>query len=1228
MKELFLFFSLIVGIYSLNAQQSNVEISNISLTHNTFSFMENKGQWDQDVLFKSTFKGGNLWIQKNKFLFHLQDYKQLESNHKSDYSNPKQTNNNHLLYLFFKNSLPVEKTTQEFPSSEYYNFFIGKDRTKWASDIHTYSKVTLHEIYKGIAIRLYQEDEQIKYEFVVQQHIDPKIIQLEIRGATSTFIDREGKLHLKTPLGEIIEKKPFVYQIIEGEKKEINSEFQIHEDLITFKVGQYDSTKELIIDPILVFATYNGALSSNFGQTATYGNDGTVYSGGMLFGSGYPTIDPNVVFTSPQLTSVNYNSYVPSDVFISKYSADGSKMLWSTFMGGGDDLQGAESLSSIICDKQNNIYGFGATSSTNFPVTTNCYQSQHKGGTKINIFWGGTTFGDFGTDLFAFKISADGHQLLGSTYIGGSKNDGLNYNYMGQSVDYTSNIKYPNPIAGDSILYVPYDSLVVNYGDSFRGEIFLDSVNNIIIASSTRSTDFPINHAIQPILAGKQDGLLLKLKNDFSNLLFSTYIGGSNNDVINSVKLTTTSDIIFCGGTSSIDLKTTSKAYKTNYGGGKADGFIGKLSLNGNILKQLTYIGQNSYDQAMLIESDAEQNIYVVGQSLGGKFPVTNVTYSIPYSSQFIAKFDSSLTKILNSTVYGNGDSTVTNISPTGFLVDDCKNIYVCGWGANIFQNGVPYYSGIGPSNLYQLPGNKSYNMPVSNDALKKTTIDGYDFHLFVIDQKFSKLIYGSYLGGPQSREHVHGGTSRFDKKGIVYQSVCGGCGGYSDFPVTPNAWSKTNNSNNCNNVIFKYDFQLVPTATITASQDTSCLPAKITYTNTSNNINGFVWDFGNGSKDSTSQNPTKTYLKKGSYNVKLIVKNDICHLSDTVNITTNVLDTIHYTRINDLEFCDTTTTKFIANSYGTANQYTWSFHNNFFPILKKSSDSTFTFKADTSQWIYYQISNGYCPKTDSVSIAVISPTFKIFGDNNICVQQTDSIYCTIQSAKQTFTFDWSPKQFIQSYPSLNSALVKIDTTQTIFIKAQGNQGCIITDSMQINLVGLNLLNTLASANKTKVIKGDNVQLFGKPDGFSYLWTPEDKVLASHSQNTEATIWDNTIFTLKVMDGPCAASDTILIKVIPWNCDFPYVFVPNAFSPNGDGENDVLYVRGHPIKTIEFRVFNRWGELVFESHDINQGWDGIFKGKLVDPDVFDYYLNVTCVDEEHKQIQGNITVLR
>ncbi len=1193
--------------------------------HSTSSFIENKGQWEEDILFKSSFKGGNLWVQRNKLLFHLQDFQKLRQSHFSkNMIDSTLRNVDHLLYITFKNSLKSSIYQKENPSQEYFNFFLGQDKTNWASNIHSYTKIELNEIYPGINLRLIQEDEQLKYEFIVSPKVNPNQIELEIFGANSKYIDRDGHLHLSTPMGEIIEKKPYVYQIVNNKKIEVDSRFQLQNGIISFKLGEYDKSKILVIDPILVFATYNGAYSDNFGMTATYGHDGTAYSGGTVFGSAYPTIDPNVVYTKTNLTDTSFKTQVCSDIFISKYSADGSKMLWSTFLGGGDNTKGAETVHSLICDKDNNIFGFGATSSTDFPVTSGCFQNVHKGGSKINIGTNGAFFGNQGTDLFSFKISSNGHQLLGSTYIGGSSNDGLNYNYMGQIVDYDRKIKQIN---NKNYLFVPYDSLTSNYGDQFRGEIFLDSLNNILIASSSRSSDFPTLNAIQSTIGGKQDGVIFKLSNDFKTLIFSTFLGGDENDALNSIKISKANEIIFCGGTSSLNLHTTNNSYQKNHAGGKADGFIGKLNYDGKKLVQLSYLGENLFDQVFIIESDYQNNIYVIGHSIGGNFPVVNASYSIPKSTQFIAKFDSSLTLLLNSTVYGNGDPKTSNISPAAFLVDDCNNIYVSGWGANIIQFGADYLTGTWNSQMYLVPGSLLDNMPLSTDAFLKTT-DHYDFHLFVLDKTFSKLVYGSYLGGNLSQEHVDGGTSRFDKKGVVYQSVCGGCGQNSDFPVTPNAWSKTNNSNNCNNLVFKFDFELVPSAKLTTTSDTSCLPSIITYTNTSKNVDGFMWDLGNGQKDSTSMSIPKSYLKKGNYKVKLLVKNNICNLTDTTSFTTTILDTIRYSKINDIEYCNPSTSNFRANSYGTANQYTWSFHKNFTPTVQKSIDSTLTVISDSSKWLYYKVSNGYCPKTDSLYIHIISSSLKIVGETNICVQKSDSLYSLIQSKAQTFSFDWSPKKLITSHPSANSVIVKMDTTQTIYVQATGNLGCVVKDSIKVSFKSWNLLNVLASSDKSNIIKGENVKLYGKPDGYSYTWSPKDKVINSQVQNTEATIWDNTIFNLNVSDGQCAVNDTILIKVIPWNCEFPYVFVPNAFSPNNDGENDVLYVRGHPIKSIEFRVFNRWGEMVFESRDITHGWDGTYKGKLVDPDVFDYYLNVECVGEEHKQLQGNVTVLR
>jgi gliding motility-associated-like protein len=112
-------------------------------------------------------------------------------------------------------------------------------------------------------------------------------------------------------------------------------------------------------------------------------------------------------------------------------------------------------------------------------------------------------------------------------------------------------------------------------------------------------------------------------------------------------------------------------------------------------------------------------------------------------------------------------------------------------------------------------------------------------------------------------------------------------------------------------------------------------------------------------------------------------------------------------------------------------------------------------------------------------------------------------------------------------------------------------------------------------------------------------------------------------------DSYCQYQDSVLIIVIEdWKCDFPYIFIPNAFSPNNDGENDTLFVRGRPIYQIEFRVFNRWGENVFYTNDLNHGWDGTYKGQKMPPDVYDYYLIVQCINDVKKQFQGNITLLK
>jgi gliding motility-associated-like protein len=179
---------------------------------------------------------------------------------------------------------------------------------------------------------------------------------------------------------------------------------------------------------------------------------------------------------------------------------------------------------------------------------------------------------------------------------------------------------------------------------------------------------------------------------------------------------------------------------------------------------------------------------------------------------------------------------------------------------------------------------------------------------------------------------------------------------------------------------------------------------------------------------------------------------------------------------------------------------------------------------------------------------------------------------------------------------------------------------------ISVSAIGEGLVN--ASASEILIPAGSATTLIGQPSGLSYQWSPTVGVTNPTMQTTSATVENTTIYTLSVSDGICTKTDTVLVKVFTFICGEPFIYIPNAFSPNGDKENDVLFVRGQLIEGMIFRVFDRWGEMVFESTDRNYGWDGTFRGKAMDPDVYDYYLKVICIDGIESIIKGNVTLLK
>lgn len=1164
-------------------------------THqNLKALVENKGQWPEGVLYQSATSGGNIWVQQHGFLYDLRDFSKLHRAH--DQRIPDESNGAYegrLYAAHFLNSNVVHDIIEEKPEAYTFNYFIGNDSTRWANHVQSFNEVTLKNFYNGIDLKLIDKNDAFKYELWCSPGSPIQQIQIDLKHFDKLNIAKNGDLVMRTKFGDLIEQKPIAYELLSGKLRAISCSFKLNGTVLSFELGKCHPNATVIIDPVLVFATYSGSPSDNFGMTATYGYDGTAYAGGTVYGNQYPTPDPLAFDITTNFTSV-YNGVQTTDVYISRYSPDGSTMLWTGFLGGGNTVTGTETVHSLICDKSNNVYVFGITSSTDFP-TVNAFQSTHGGGSAVNVNFNGANFGSSGTDIFVAKISANGHNLMSSTYVGGSANDGINYKISSGSY---------NSVAA-------YDSLTTNYGDQFRGEIMIDSVGNCLIASCSRSANFPVLNPFQPSLAGQQDGVIFKLTNDLSTMMWSSYFGGTNNDACYSVKIDSSQNIVFAGGTSSTNIPGTTGGINPNYLGGKCDGFVGKITPNGQTLVQSTYLGAALYDQAFFVEINRNDEIFVLGQSVGGAFPVVNAV-SYPNSSQFIAKLNPSLTAYINSMQFGNGSPNI-NISPAAFLVDICGNMYVSGWGGNIL--GSTPLSG----------------MPISSNAFQSTAPNGFDFYLFVYKRDFSGLLYGTYMGGNQAQEHVDGGTSRFDKYGVVYQSVCGGCGGHSDFPTTPGAWSQTNlntGNNNCNNLVFKFDFQLLPEAEFTTANLGGCAAYTVQLTNTSPPSDSYIWDFGNGQTSSTDYSPTITYSTPGNYLVRLIVTDSVCLLTDTAEITIQVIDNIQLSVSNDTILCSTMPLTFTGNSFGTATSFVWSSDINFSDTLNASvADSVLNVSPTQTTTYYLNASNAFCNKIDSVTVYFVGGSLVVTGNDSICRLDSTLLTATINVPNVTFNYTWSPNSILSPTAQPNQVYANPLTNAWVIVEAIGSNGCYDKDSIYIT-VG-NIAGTVsATANPAVIVPGSNSVLTAQPSGYTYAWSPNLNLSNPFGQITNASPPVSTNYTVSVTDGICIKTASVKVDVLEIACDRTYVYVPNAFSPNNDQENDVLYVRSSVATKILFRIYNRWGEMVFETRDQNIGWDGTFRGKLLDPDTYDYYLEAVCVNGEDKIIKGNITLLR
>lgn len=1031
-------------------------------------FTENHGQWHEQVLFKSSQSASQVFIEKNALLFHAWDgvswANWLQAAHdRTSFHGPPELQH-HAYRMKFLGANPNSFIEKLHPSQHYYNYFIGNDSSKWKSGVREYETIIIRELYPKIDLRIKRHSAGgIKYDILVHPGANVSQIRWSYEGISS-IKENKGNLELKTSLGNALEMAPVAFSETENGQS-IPCRYSLKKGYITFDFPEgYDKNKELIIDPILIFSTFTGATSDNWGFTATYDSDGNAYAGGIVFGFGYPTTVGGFQRT--------YGGG-DIDVSISKFNTTGTSLIFSSFLGGSR----IEMPHSMVVDSQKNLIVMGNTGSSNFPVVTGSYDTQFNGGQAMQV-WGGVANYTLGSDIFVAKFDFAGTALLGSTFIGGSANDGLNLG---------SGLKH-------------------NYADEFRGEVIVDPQDNILVTSSTSSNNFPTVNAFQASYGGGvTDACVFKLDANLSSLLFSSYMGGSGDDSGYGIQINTAGDIFFCGGTTSSNLPSTPGVVNPNYGG-SVDGYLAKLPPAGNSIAALTYIGNSRYNQAYFVQLDSYEDVYVMGQSIGG-YPVvagpTGTVYSNANAGQFVHKLNPALTSTLMSTCFGNSSFQI-NIVPSAFLVETCNLIYISGWGTSI--NGASI---------------SSSGLPVTSNAYKPTT-DGKDFYLMVLKENAEQLHYATFFGanqtGNQSGEHVDGGTSRFDKDGMVYQSMCGGCGGSSALYTTPGAYSANNRSSNCNLAIFKFDVSDY-TANISPQVPPQvCLGQNVNFVNASTGGISYVWYFGDGDS-TTTFNASHTYAAPGTYEVTLVAyQPSYCFSTDTATTTIEVImpPSIATTPVNPI--CPGESVQLNVSG---GNSYQWLPANGFPQGQSSSSTPTVT---PTTTTTYQVVSSAQCGNdTASVTVPVINFTLSVSGNDTICNGQSTQISATATAGS---SYVWSPPLGLNN-PSIASPSASPSVNTTYTMTATSAEGCELSAVLYIQVDEFPVVS--AGADQT-ICLGDATQL-SATGGTSYRWTPPFGLNNPSIQNPVASPTQSTQYIVDGFNACGFSSDTIEISV-------------------------------------------------------------------------------------------------
>lgn len=1205
-------------------------------------FIENKGQFNALSQFEVEVGSKRIYLQNDGFTLLLHNAEQwseiVERFH--GHSESKQKHNADLplqfhviKYQFVGADFSRPELKETF--THYLNYFIGNDPSKWASHVSMGNTVFYRDIYPGIDLEYVIDGIRFKYNLIVHPGAELQQVKISIKGADQLDVEPE-LISIATSVGDLHEYMPVSYVISDnGNKDTIETSYTFMNGLVGFKGYGEVSTKTTVVDPELIFSTYAGNSVDNFGFTATYDSHGNLYSGGIAtsptstFPGSYP-VTPGAFDTTYNGGKAEEPINMACDITINKYDATGSNLLFATYLGGSHN----ELPHSLIVDSSDNLIVFGTTKSYDFPVSLNAAQP-----IKMAEY-----------DIIVTKFTETGDALLGSTFIGGDADDGLNKS-----------------------AYTKYF-----YADDFRGEVMVDSKNQVYIGTSSWSNTITgSGRGFSVKNNGQQDGVVIMLKEDLSSIIWSSFLGGSGADAIYNIDIGLDGDIYVSGGTQSTNLKNTSSA-GSNFIGGRADGFVARLKPDGSQWKSSLYIGTSGYEQILGLEIDKRGAVWVVGHTTG-TITTKGDVYLNEDGKQFIMKMTPNLGEIQLVNTFGSG-RTVPDITINAFLVDECDKVFVSGWGGD--KNGAK-------------PALR--DMPLTKDAIQPTT-DGWDFYLIVFTKDLEELIYATYFGGNRTADHVDGGTSRFDKKGVIYQSVCASCPNngsdqmISDFPTTDGAYAEKNISPRCSNASFKIAFGNLNRKPVLNEMIYHARVGEITdlrypvYDPDKDTLKVWV----DISEDSNHFiNPTTYFMGVKDVECRFQYKPDCELIGDTITVPVYALDvgcpsekdshSLFRIVITPPPVVDPPTTICLNFSAKNSLRISWESmaSNPFFKELHlyrvdpNGDTSLLTITKSTladsyldqylmdprkNNYTYFMIAYNICdmpgPKSYDVSsvkeheIPVESTyliTATVVDGKNIRIEWVRSeepdfghyeIYRGKRGAAEleyyTSVHDVDSVHFLDKAVDVNniSYCYQLRVADNCgHFSAFSNMGCNIvlegtSPPYASDLKWQEYIYWEAGVDEYEVYRANDIEPLTPivrvdQDQLTYLDSDLDYDWGGY--------WYSIIAYENPSDHSAQSRSNDIYLIQP-----PLVYVPNAFTPrNGDLINDEFGWSDVFVLDFRIRIYNRWGQLVYESTDKNGSWNGIYKNQSEQgSQVYIWIVEYSGWDNSWHYQKGTVTILR